>query len=661
MELRALMHIENSPDAQNFTMQDRAALNARLAGDSNRAGARDVLKNLRLRLMNPKEVVWLGKYAGPLAVDENKPYDAANRVMETLYSDFRNRFAHDDFNLLHVKIDRSKNPGLKEAIEKLLDYTTPLTLDTSFAQNRGDIRYLQKCLLNNGVLRQVKLEGAKIRCEFETNTSKYEIKIPSLAAMINDVLALPVGKTLNLLDWLTKYRKPQYGQGPIALAIAIAVIRRFFGDSIRIKPDASAIGELSMNSFDTVADLIEGQYPNAFLSYRPLRDEEKRLTNAVFHVFGQIDSAASAARDYTVLEAYNALKAWWADLPPLARVTKLYPAGEFAYVARWIEALEKIAARDPHSFLFDDIPEVFGHSPGLAITQDTIDAITTNLPSMKQALERALDRVEERIIAGVRDIFGVQQQTYSDIIQAVQAWYNSLDTNQRNAYAKWLTNDSKPLVIYLKALTDVRETFLDRIPASSDYAMKRVADWGNDRIVEYIERLRRGKAQIDDARLKVDLPEIKIAGSNYDEIAGQVSFNGSVRVSFIPKNKGDSIYVTEGAADPTNPTATREQLNGQEPLVIRETKTIRYAVQDSTGAWSSVEELRFVNESKKFELSFQKTMTKDDRASFTFPQDMQSFATACRSLLSNSLQRKILTIDELEAQVRAILDELRRE
>jgi len=659
MELRALMHIENGPDAQNFTMQDRAALNARLSGDSNRAGARDTLKNLRLRLMNPKEVIWLGKYAGPLSVDENKPYDAANRVMETLYSDFRNKFAHDDFNFLHVKIDRSKNPGLKEAIEKLLDYTSTLTLDTSFAQNRGDIRYLQKCLLNNGVLRQIKPDGTKIRCEFETSTAKYEIKLPSLAAMITEVRELQPGKTLNLLEWLTKYRKHPYGQGPIALAVSIAVIRHLFGDSIRVKPDTSAIGELAMNSFDVVTDLIEGQYPNAFLSYRPLRDEEKQLADVVFDVFGQVDSAASAARNYTVLEAYNAVNAWWEGLSPLARVAKLYPASEHGYTARCIEALEKIAARDPHSFLFDDIPEAFGYSAGLVTTQDTIDAIKTNFPLVKQALERALDRVEERIFDGVRDIFGVQQQTYSDILQAINTWYNSLDTNQQNSYAKWPTKDSKPLVVHLKTITDVRETFLERIPASTDYGMKRVADWGNDRVVEYIERLRRGKAQIDDARLKVDLPEIKLAG-DYEDGGGQVSFNSSVNVSFIPKNKGDSVYVTEGTADPTSSTATREQVNGQEPLVIRETKTIRYAVQDLTGAWSPVEELRFVNESKKFELSFQKTISKDERASFTFPQDAQSFEIACRSLFTNGLQRKAITVKEIEERVRAILDELRK-
>lgn len=660
MELRALMHIDASPDAQNFTMQDRAALNARLSGDSSRAGARDGLKNLRLRLMNPKEVIWLGKYAGSLSVDENKPYDAANRVMETLYSDFRNKFPHDDFNLLHVKIDRTKNPGLREAIQKLLDYTTPILLDTDFSQNRGDIRYLQKCLLHNGVLRQVKIEGAKIRCDSEMNTTKYAIKLPALAAMINEVRELPAAKTLNLTEWLTKYRMHPYGQGPIALALTLAVIRRLSGDSIRIKPDTSAIGDLAMNSFDVVADLIEGQYPNAFLSYRPLRDTEKQLTNVVFDVFGQVDSAAAAAHDYTVLEAYNALKVWWEGLPLLARVAKLYPANEHSYATRCIEMLEKIAARDPHSLLFDDIPEAFGYNAGLAITQDTIDMIKANLPLVKQALERALDRVEERIFDGVRDIFGVQQQTYSDILQTINTWYNALDTNQQNSYAKWPTKDSKPLVVHLKTISDVRETFFERIPASPDYGMKGVADWGNDRVVEYIERLRRGKAQIDDARLKVDLPTVIFAG-DYEDSGTQVSFNSSVTLSFTPKNTGDRVYVAEGAADPTSPTATREQVNGQEPLVIRETKTIRYAVQDMTGVWSPVKELRFVNESMKFELSFQKTLTKDERASFTFPQDVQSFEIACRSLFTHSLQRKAITVKEIEEYVRAILDELRKE
>lgn len=661
MDLRALLHIEGSDEAKNFTMQDNAVLNARLNGDTNRPGAYDVLRGLRNKLMSARDIVWYAKYAAPLPVDENKQHDAANRVMDTLYSNYHNLFTHDDFNKLRAKIDRTKSIALKEAVEKLLDYTQPIILDTSFAQQRGDRRYLQQCLLTYGVLRQVKADGSKLRCEFEANSDKYSKYLPSLAAMISEIKNLPPNTKVNLVAFATKYRQPPYGQGPVAMALSLACIRRFFGDGILIKADENAIGEMPLHSFDEVIDLFEGRRPNAFLSYRPLRDEEQRLVDEVFKVFGQAESAADVAQRATVSQTHQAVKAWWDGLPPLARVGKLYPSQTQPYVAQFIEALTKIAARDAYTFLFDDLPETFGDGAGLAVASETVERVATHLPQMKQAIEAQLQQVEDRIFSEIRQIFEVRQHTDSDIVDAVTSWYNSLDTNQRDSHAPWHTNDSKPLVVYLKAIAYPRETFLKTIPASTDYGMKPVADWITDRVSEYVERLRRGKQLIDQSRLKVESPEVIFTG-DCEQSGGQVSFKGVVKVTLRPKSKNAKIYVVEGNADPTDPNAQREELAGDAPLEIHDHKTIHYAVQDADGNWGRVETLELINENKKYELSEpkQRSLLKDQTVNFIFPQDPQSFAVTCRSLFSLALQRNLLTPEQLEATVQAILTEMRK-
>lgn len=660
MELRALQQIETNPEYKNYTHQDKTVLNSRLNGDSTRPGAFDTLRVLRAKLMNPKEVVWYARYAAVLPVDESKPYDAANRVMEQLYSGFANQFSHDDYNKLHLKLDRAKNAGLKEAVEKLLDYTQPLMVDASFAQQRGDIRYLQKCLLNNGALQQVKSDGNKLHCDFEPNLKKYQQKLPSLAAMITEIQSLAPAAKLNLAEWMIQYRQPPYGQGPVSLALSLAYVRRAFGDSIRIKSDENAIGELALNSFDVIVDLIEGRYPNAFLSYRPLRDEERLLTNLVFKTFGQPDSAAEAARDYSVMQAYNAVRAWWEDLPPLARIAKLYPNDTYPFAADFIGAVDKIAAQDAHTFLFDSLAEAFGASAGLAVTQDTVALLTTHLPQVKQTIEGQLQHIEERILDELRLLFHVQQHTYSDIIEAITTWYNSLDSNQRDPHAPWHDNDSKPLVIHLKTLTDLRETFLDRIPSSADYGMKRVPDWMADRVTEYVGRLRRGKQRIDDNQLKVD-PPVPVLSGDYTQSGSQVSFRGALGISFKHKGKNARIYIVEGNADPTDPTALREEVKPGTEVPIRDNKTLHYVVQDADGNWGRVETLTLVNEHRKFELSEprQKSL-KDQMVSCVFPQDPVSFAVTCRSLFAWGLQRNVLTLEQLEACVQEILKEMEK-
>src|SRR5205823_5255474 len=102
LELRALRHIERSPEKQTFTVQDNAALVARLKGDGPRPGAEAALASLRDQLMNEKQTAWCGKHATPLPTNNTKPADAANRVMDLLYGEKRNQFVHDDFNKLRA-------------------------------------------------------------------------------------------------------------------------------------------------------------------------------------------------------------------------------------------------------------------------------------------------------------------------------------------------------------------------------------------------------------------------------------------------------------------------------------------------------------------------------------------------------------------------------
>jgi energy-coupling factor transporter ATP-binding protein EcfA2 len=662
LELRALQSIETSPEAQSFTTQDRALLNERLNGGDGRPGARDALRGLRHRLMSAREVNWFGRYASPLAVNENKPYDAANRVMEILYDGYRNVFSHDDFNKLHQKLDAKRNQALKEAVEKLLDYTQPLVIDPNFAQNRGDKRYLSNCLLNQGAMRAARVEGGKQRCELESDPEKYKDKLPSLAAMVREVNGLTASARLNLQNWLTTYRQAPYGQGPIALALSLAFVRRLFGDSLVVKAEESAIGELPLNSFDTIVNILSGQYPNAFFTYRRLRSEERVLVNRVFRLFGQVESAADTTRDSTIIEAYNALKNWWEALPPIARVARLYTTGGPTATSRCVAAFEKIAAFDPHAFLVDELPTAFGLEAGTALTSSGVDLIVSELPQVKQTLENALAQVEERIVAEVRRIFAIQQQAYSSITEAITRWYNALDANQRDTSAYWQTNDSKPLIVYLKAITDVRETFLRLIPGNADYNLKPVQDWASDRVTEYTTRLERGKVLIDNNRLKVESPDIIIDG-DYEKTNGLYEFKDKVTITLRVKEPTDRIYIVEGNADPLDPASQRTEYNDAEPLSITENKTIRYAVQDADGNWSRVETVALVNAHRKHEIAPPKQLRfgKDQNVSFVFPQDDSSLAVAIRSFFRAAIQYGLVNRSKLETLVRQILDELPKE
>ena len=654
MDLNALVYIKQSPEAANFTMQDNSALEARLRGERNKPGAIDAVRALRDKLFSSKEVTWYGQYGAVLPTEDTKPYDPANRVMEQLYSAYQNRFSHDDFNKLHNKVDHNKSSSLKETVEEILDYTQPIIIDTSFAQNRGDRRYLEKCLLQNGVLTQVGKSETRLRCNFTPDPAKYASKLPTLAEMVREIGSLQSGQKLRLTDWVSMYRRPPYGQGPISLAISLASIIRIFGDSIRIKQDEQMVGDMRVASLEDVLDLVDGHYANAFLSYRELRGDEKALVRIVYDLFGQ--PASAEVREYSLAEAVSAMKDWWSKLPPVARVAALYPSGKHPYSADFIDVMQKIEARDAHTFLLDDLPTAFGFDAGLAVNKETLETLRTYLPQQQATLEFALTSLEFRIMAEVRSIFGVQGNTYGDIVDAIRAWYNSLDTNQRDQFAKWQNNDSKPLSVLLKSVDAPQETFLVSIPKTPEYGGKAVRDWIVDQVPTYVARLSAGKERIDANRLKVEGPALQIKGQYTRAEGGPVLFKDLISLAFSHSDPNASIYLSEDGADPTSPGASRVQIDGVEPIQISGHKTIKVAAQDPDGNWSQIETIQFFNEHKKYEikLPLQKAM-QDEVVSFVFPSDPEGFEVAARSLFKLALERSVLTVEQLADQLENVV------
>ncbi len=659
LELRALQSIEASEEAKNFSHQDIAILNTRLSGDK---GAKKMLQGLRNKLMNNREVTWYGKYAQIIPTEDDKPYDAANRVMELVYASYRNCFAHDDFNKLH-KIDLRKNFALKEAIEKLLDLSSKVSIDSSFAQSRGDYKYLSVCFLQNSVLNALKTDGTKTRCDFEANPQQYEGNLPTLAEMVREVQQLKEEQKIWINSWVKKYRKAPYGQGPVSLALSLACLRRLFGDSIRIKPNEAALIDLPLASSDDIFDLIERQYPNAFLSYRQLREEEKAFINYICRLFGTPDTAV--IHDYTVFDAYTSLKAWWNNLPPISRVASIYMKSQYSYTADFIHVMEKIEGKDAYSFLFDDLPTVFGVDAGTLMTQELLETLEERLPREKEAINNGQDIVEERILEKIRIIFGVGQTDYNHILEGIHQWYNSLESNQRDTHAEWHTKDSKSLLLHLQKIESLEETFFKKIPASSEYNLKAVSQWMTDRVNDYTSRLEKGKKYIDAQRIKVEPAQIIFEGL-YQQLSNEdIQFKDRVLLTFQHTDPEAKIYLAEGnAIDPTNAYAARRHISHGEQLVILESKILQVAVQDYNGNWSVKQTLKLsaTNAQHESEFAAPKPSTKEEaEIEITVPTDANSFVVICRTLFAQSLKRQILTKNQLIEIVQSLLTKLEKE
>ena len=275
--------------------------------------------------------------------------------------------------------------------------------------------------------------------------------------------------------------------------------------------------------------------------------------------------------------------------------------------------------------------------------------------------------LEEAFWKGLKEIATARDLTLSDLVATI-------DTDRRNGnlssairlfvldHYRGQNNDTRPLIQHLGAITDIKDTFLARIPNTVPYGGELVRNWATDKTTNFLKQIKSGKDLIEANRRKVGSAKPKPQGI-YEWQGKTIEFHGKLRLDFDPPAPGTKIYVTDSNANPTDPSATRHEVTEADPLVISENKSLKYAAQDSEGNWSAVETVILSNADKKFEPSRgdRNLITGDFTTSFTFPNDAGSMKVTCKRLFEMAIANKVVSPQELEDCLRAAFEEATKE
>jgi hypothetical protein len=667
-EIEALRFYQSRSDSESLNAQERATLDERLNGsEGGPLGALARLRAKRDKLLSGKDMVWYGEAGRVLILQESNPHDVANVVMERLYAGSQgkhNTFRHDDFNKVHTKGDRTRTTALRDAVRKLLDPFTALSIDPTLPKSYGETRYLYDCLLQNGALIPLKTEGKRCSCELETEVSKYAGKWPALAAMVTQISALRPGEKLRIVDWLNTYRKPPYGQGTPALVLAFAYICRLFGESISVKQDESAIGNIPLQNEEAIMRLVDGNTPRAILGYRPLKPEECSWFNAIVRLFGPVSPATK--QDATALKAYTLIKAWWDALPPLARVEGIYPTAEYPITEGFIEVMEKSGMRDARTFILEELPHAL--DPGDKISAQTLEAFIARLAQEKQTLESALTLMTGCIEDTLCTLFGLPPKSpTSELIATVVTWYKALEPYQKDSYSPSHTKESRVLLLASRSIDSIEETFLTRLP--SDYGFKPVAQWRVNHLAEYMGRIRAAKEHIDAQKSSVEMPEVMYHGDYETEGDGDISFSKALSLTFQHPKPSTKIWVSEGQTDPRSDSAERSEVLS--PLSIASTKMLRVTAQNTEGLYSPVKAIRLVmrppvekpvpgtaeGEVRQLRL----VQMQADQEVQTSQEGSNVVLENCHRLITEGLQQQVITIEQVVEFLQQLIREVQGE
>jgi len=648
--LMAIEYIKVSENIEDFSTQDKALVNER------ERLYKEKLIKVRDKYLSAEYIEWYGKFGKIIQVNQKKDYDIANKVIEQLYYQHSNKLQHDEFNKIHnIKFDRSRNQALREAIEKLLNRHEPVVIDKEYAYNRGDIRYLQRCLLNPGALKQIDKKGSKLYCEPERNTSKFCQDLPALTDMIEEIQNLEEGKGLHISILVKKYTQ-DYGQGFIALSLMFAFTRRYFGDNLRVRRDETAIGDMALMQFEDLYDLIVGQYPNAYLEHREIAESEHNFINRLYNLFSKDKLAVNNAA--SIIQVYSLMKDWWKELPPLVKAKDAYEA-KVTNIEKFLDTFEKIESRDEHGFILGDLQTIYEFEPDELITDEKANQIIERIKKDKVKIESCEPKIKNKILKDICEVFNIEGSAYDDIQAGISKWFNVLDSYQRDSMADYHTNESKPLISCLGHIVDIEKTFFEDLPASAGFGLGKANDWTVDKSNEYIEKIRSGKKIIEENELKIENAEVSFDGDYRKEKKDSIVYTEILNVLLKHKDPTIKIFLTTDGSDPKSIHSQREEASGQFKLKIQDNITLKFVSQNKEGNFSRVTALSITNEAKKYQIILPKQLTLGEpQVNFYFSKSPKGLSITIKSLLQQALEKKVIDRSKLRQEVERILNEI---
>lgn len=657
MNLQAVLHIQKTEELDAMSLQDRSRLQQDLIGDEQK-GYKGAFLKARQQYLAGKALTWYTSGGRVLVGQPSSEYEPADELMRDLFSQ-RNPFPHSHVNHIHVtRFGPGKDVVLSDAIEALLRAHRPVEIDHNAAANRGEMRFLKKCLADNGALAQLgPYRGTMAEYQVETNPDKFREKLPALAAMMDRLRGLRQGEKVPVWELIETYAGDPYGQGPVALSLYLACVVRAFGDELRLQLQPGAVGWVSVQSADQVYELVEGQHPNAIFERQAISEPARALINGLYNLFAAEPGAVG--QQHTVSEAFAAVRDWWIGLPNLARAADIYPADTTPTVHALVELLSGIEVHNPYALILEDLQTVYGYDAQEALTDESQAQILEALKADKAVIEGRPQRVKAAVLAQLMEPFAPEGDLYGDYQTAIETWYKGLDGGQQDPYSGWHTHQSQAIVQHLKAITNIETTFFERLPAHAGFGLGQVDDWHRDRSADYVRMFKDGLVHIEAHRIQVSAPKWEVRGVGVKKQptrdGAQIVYRGGVVLAVEVAGPDEVVYLTETGADPREANVQRQRIEDSYELSVKRSPNVSLVSQAKDGTYGQVVTLSFVNQDTKYEVqpvSQQKLMEAEYK--FVFPKDREALVVTIRSLLESAIERGLVD----EAGAREVLEGL---
>ncbi len=659
MNLRAVLHIQGTVDLDSMSLQDRSRLQQDLIGDETK-GYKGQFLQARKQYLSGRALTWYAAAGRVLVAQPSNDYEPADELMRSLFTK-HNPFPHPQLNPIHVgRFGPGVDVPLDDAVEVLLDTQRPVEIDHGASANRGEIRFLKRCLADQGALvQQGPYHGSLASYQVETNVERFRTRLPALAGLMDRLRALGHGQSVPVRELVHDLAGEPFGQGPVSTSLYLAFALRTFGDELRLQQQPGAVGWVAVRTGEQVCELVLGRPPNAVLERVAIGPPARALINGIFEQFSTEPGAFG--QQHSISEAHACLRAWWLALPNLARALELYPTDEYPTAHALVDLLSRIDTLNPYAFVLQDLQVAYGYDTQAALTDTSQSKILAGLRADKVAIEGRPGLLKDALLTRLVAPFAPAGNLYGDYQSAIEIWYRGLSDAQQDPYSGWHSHQSQAIVQLLRTITSIETTFFERLPAHAGFGLGRVDDWRRDQTAEYLRMFTDALEHVEAHRIVVASPkwEVRGGGAEVQPIRGgaQIAFRRSVTLTVQVPEPGVVVYLTDSGEDPCEAQVQRQRIDGRFDLAVSRGCNVRVVSQAQDGSYGPVTKLSFVNDDDPYRVRAvtQQTLMREE-FEFVFPKDREALVVTLRSLLEEAVHRGLVGRDGLKQLVEELVD-----
>jgi hypothetical protein len=652
LEIKAALSVKDSDEYTSAPVADQARLEETYIGDINK-GRFQQFSKLREKYISGRLAAWYGQDG---TIIEDKPADEKEPVynfLTKLYPKF-NAINDEEFNRCHKALTKPKKLILRDAVNHLLEAGKTIEIDTGFGNNKGFIRYLKNIFFDRQLLGKTGQKGSLLLCEIEKNTSKYKDVFPAAADMID---AFKSKKSVNVMQFINQFKAAPYGLGEVSLELFGSYLIKYFGDELAYKRKPDDPGEISVQSYDQIKEIVNKPGPLAVFEKRTLNRVEKAFLTALYQIYSKTPLAVNDVP--SLKEVIAAIKAWYEGLCKLARAEDFYSdKGVEKGIRNYLQVLKKLDMHEPFHFIFNHIQTAWGHEADERFDETIKQKILEGIRVFNPQIDKKEAAMEDRILQEFIAVFEAKGKTFSNLGDAINQWYNRLETHQLNILEEWHTKESQPLIRHLKDTQNLRKILFKTLPADTDYDLGKIADWSTDNVKIYTHKVKEGLRVIEKNKILVAPPILKVNNGEMKDKSktkklvhyGHEDFDLTVSVP-----EGASAVWISYHGNPREASSQKEIVKTKKKLVSpnKDNQNIQLVTVDQDGNFSKVVSIQLQ----------EKYGIKEGMYDWEvpIPKNLQDARLTIRSFANKLLEKKTVTHTELSTILAKLAEEYHHE